>query len=239
MMSDPGSPPQIEVTIAAPPELVWRALREPELLRRWHGWHEGGLDEEIRIIYLNEAIEDPVGFVLQLGEQDRFSLHPTTGGTIVRVTRPPRGGESEWEAYYDDIVEGWQTFLEQLRFAIERHELADRRTIMHSGTLRAKDPIVDALGLSDVATLPPGSPYQASIQTGEKLSGQVWARRPNQLALTVDSYGDGLLILAEQPVVEHRPEGGAMMVLTAYGLDDPAFEQVRDGWSRWWADAVQ
>jgi hypothetical protein len=234
-MTDPDTPPEIEVTINAPPELVWRALRDPELLRRWHGWHDGGLDEEIRVIYINEAIEDPAGFVLQLGDQDRFSLHPTAGGTIVRVTRPPRGGESEWAAYYDDITEGWQTFLEQLRFAVERHQLAERRTLHLDGTLPAKDSVIDALGLSDVATLPPGSPYRAALPTGEELGGQVWARRPKQLAITVDSYGDGLLVLAEQPRAAHRPDGGALVVLTAYGLDDAAFEAVRARWLRWWA----
>lgn len=240
-MTEPDSPPQLEVTINAPPELVWRALRDPELLRRWHGWHtdDDGLDEEVRVIYLNEAIEDVAEFVLQLGDQDRFSLHPTAGGTIVRITRPPRSNEGEWAAYYDDITEGWQTFLEQLRFAVERHELADRRTLMLDGTLGSNGSVIDALGLSDVATQPPGSPYRVSIPTGEELTGQVWARLPHQLAITVDSYGDGLLILADQPRAEYRPEGGGMMVLTAYGLDDAAFESVRSRWSRWWASAGQ
>jgi uncharacterized protein YndB with AHSA1/START domain len=240
-MTDPDSPPQIEVTINAPPELVWRALRDPELLRRWHGWHMdgSGLEDEIRVIYHTGAIEDPVGLVLQLGDQDRFSLHPTAGGTIVRITRPPRTDESEWAAYYDDITEGWQTFLEQLRFAVERHQLAERRTLVLDGSLRSKGTVIDALGLSDVATLPPGSPYRVSIQTGEEISGQVWARRQNQLAITVDGYGDGLLILAEQPRSAHRPDGGALVVLTAYGLEDAAFEKVQAGWSRWWASAGQ
>jgi uncharacterized protein YndB with AHSA1/START domain len=241
-MTEPDSPPQLEVTINAPPELVWRALRDPELLRRWHGWHydEGdGLDGEIRVIYHTDVTEDPDGFVLKLGDQDRFSLHPTAGGTIVRITRAPRSDEGEWAAYYDDITEGWQTFLEQLRFAVERHQLAERRTLLLDGTLRSKGSIIDALGLSDVAKLPSGSPYQVSVPTGEELSGQVWARRPRQLAITVDSYGDGLLILAEQPRSEHRPDGGALVVLTAYGLDDAAFETVRTGWSRWFASAGQ
>jgi Polyketide cyclase / dehydrase and lipid transport len=240
-MNEPDSPPQLEVTINAPPEQVWRALRDPELLRRWHGWHtdDDALDEEVRVIYHNESTEDPAGFVLQLGDQDRFSLHPTDGGTVVRVTRPPRTDAGEWAAYYDDITEGWQTFIEQLRFAIERHQLAERRTLHLDGTLRSKGSIIAALGLSDVAALPPGSPYRAAIPTGEELTGQVWARRVHQLAVTVDGYGDGLLILAEQPRAQHRPDGGALVVLTAYGLDGAAFEKVRAGWSRWWASASQ
>lgn len=28
----------VEVTVAAPPDAVWRALRDPAEIRRWHGW---------------------------------------------------------------------------------------------------------------------------------------------------------------------------------------------------------
>jgi uncharacterized protein YndB with AHSA1/START domain len=242
-MTEPTEqPPEIEVTIQAPPELVWRALRDPELLRRWHGWHGdtgGGLDDEVRIIYHTGVTEDPDRFILQLSDQDRFSLHPTAGGTVVRITRAPRSDEGEWAAYYDDITEGWQTFLEQLRFAIERHELAERRTLMLDGTLHSGASLVDALGLSDVASLPPGTGYRAVATAGEELSGQVWARRANQLLITVDGYGDGLLVLAEQPRAAHRPDGGALLVLTAYGLDGAAFEEVRARWSRWWPSVAE
>jgi uncharacterized protein YndB with AHSA1/START domain len=241
-MTEPtDSPPQIEVTIKAPPELVWRALRDPELIRRWHGWHikDGGLDEEVRIIYQDGVTEDPDALEFELSDHDRFSLHPTAEGTIVRVTRGPRSDAGEWAAYYEDINEGWQTFLEQLRFAVERHELAERRTVMLDGTLRSRAPLVDALGLSEVAKLPPGAPYRAAIATGEQLSGRVWERRTNQLLLTVDAAGDGLLVLVEMPRAAHRPDGGVLVVLTAYGLDDAAFETLRARWSQWWASAGQ
>ena len=39
----------VEVTIAAPIETVWRALRDRDDLRRWHGWEDPTLDEEILI----------------------------------------------------------------------------------------------------------------------------------------------------------------------------------------------
>jgi hypothetical protein len=229
---------RVEVTVAASPEEVWRALRDPELIRRWHGWHmpDGGLDEEVRVIYQTGVTEDPDGFVLEVSGGDRFSLHPTDGDTVVRVTRAPRGADPDWEAYYDDITEGWRTFLEQLRFAVERHALAPRRTLMLEGRLADAGSLVEALGLSDVAALAPGSRYRAAV-TGEELTGEVWARSARQLALTVDGFGDGLLVLAEQPVTEHRPEGGALLVLTTYGLDDAGFERMRVHWSRWWAVA--
>ena len=54
--------PQIVVTVAAPVEAVWDALRDKEKIRHWHGWEyegpEGGLDEEIDLIYFTGAIEE-------------------------------------------------------------------------------------------------------------------------------------------------------------------------------------
>ncbi|MGH3680269.1 MAG: SRPBCC family protein [Natronosporangium sp.] len=235
------TPPQIEVTVAAPPEAVWPALRDPALIRRWHGWQfegdagsGGGLDEEVRVIYTTGVTEDTATRVLTLADGDQFSLHPVAGGTVVRVTRAPRGGNPDWDAYYDDITEGWWTFLQQLRFAIERHDLAERRTLVLEGQLTGAVSPVDALGLAQVAAQPPGSPYRAVLD-GEELRGSVWARAPRQLVLTVDGFGDGLLVLAEQPPNPDRPDGGAMLLLTAYGLDDRDFQAVRDRWSGWWA----
>ena len=42
--------PVVEVTVAASPDLVWEALREPEQIRRWFGWEYEGLDGEIALI---------------------------------------------------------------------------------------------------------------------------------------------------------------------------------------------
>jgi hypothetical protein len=242
-MTEPTGTPRIEVTVAAPPEEVWPALRDPELIRRWHGWHYdggaeggGGLDDEIKIIYATGVTEDPDARVLQLGDGDRISLHPAAGGgTVVRVTRAPRGADPEWAAYYDDVTEGWWTFLQQLRFAIERHQLADRRTLMLAGPAAGDGSLAGALGLSGVAGQPPGTGYRVTVATGEELSGSVWARAERQLVLTVDGLGDGLLVLAEQPRTEHRPDGGRMLLLTGYGLDDAGFAELEARWSGWWA----
>jgi len=46
------------------------------------------------------------------------------------------------------------------------------------------------------------------------------------------------LILAAQPRAPHRPDGGAQVVLTAYGLTESAFDTVRNGWTRWSASAM-
>jgi len=231
--------PRIEVTVAAPIETVWSVLRDPELIARWHGWECDELAEEIRTIYLNGVTADPDTYTLELSEGDRFTLHEVTGGVLVRITRAPRDPESDWAAYYDDINEGWWTFLQQLRFAAERHGMAERRTMYLEGQLLEPEPVVDLAGLGAAALRPAGTAYTATAPTGDSLAGTVWARGERQLVLTVDGWGDGLLVLAEQPVTPHRPNGGAMVLLTTYGQGADEFEALTGRWTAWWEKHVE
>ncbi|GAA0976636.1 hypothetical protein GCM10009555_036480 [Acrocarpospora macrocephala] len=207
----------VEVTIAAPVDAVWRALREPEEIRRWHGWHFDGLDKEIEVIYQENAVESAEERWLDLGN-DRFELTDLGDTTRLRLTRAPKGGNPDWDAYYDDINEGWTTFIHQLKFALERHPSADRRTIFTSGTASAD--IFGLAGLTAVADLPPGTPYAANGLTGE-----IWYRSPNQIGVTVAEWGDGLLVAG-------RGSGdNSMLVLTTYNLDDDTFAALESHWT--------
>ena len=234
-MTEQPEGPVFEVTVAAPADAVWAALRDPDLIRRWHGWDIEELAEEIRTIYFNGVREDPDARTLEIAGGDRFTLHERPGeGTLVRITRAPHGSDPEWDDYYEDINEGWWTFLQQLRFAVERHALAERRTALYQGRLAEPRPAVDAAGLGATAALPVGAPYRATAACGDELTGTVWARAPRQLVLTVDGWGNGLLVLAEQPVNPHRPAGGTMLLLTTYGLDGAAFDALGARWAAWW-----
>jgi hypothetical protein len=231
--------PRIEVTVAAPIETVWSVLRDPDLIARWHGWDCDELAEEIRTIYINGVIADPDTYTMELSDGDRFTLHEVPGGILVRITRAPRDPDSDWAEYYDDINEGWWTFLQQLRFTVERHGVAERRTLFLGGRLAEAQPVVDAAGLGDAAVLPVGAPYRATAVTGDPLAGTVWARAANQLVLTVEGWGDGLLVLAEQPVTPHRPDGGAMALLTTYGQDDAGYAALASRWTAWWEKVAE
>ncbi len=101
------SQPVIEVSVAATPSVVWPALRDPELIRRWHGWDYAGLADEIREIYFDDVTEDAAAFTLALNGADKFSLHEHEGTTLVRITRPPRSGDPAADDWYDDVTEGW------------------------------------------------------------------------------------------------------------------------------------
>jgi hypothetical protein len=231
-MSEP-EPLQIEVTIAAPVEAVWRALRDPAQIRRWHGWDDDGLDAEIALIYFEHFTESEAERTLEVQGGDRFTLTDLGGRTLLRLTRAPRGGDPEWAAYYEDVSEGWLTFMQQLRFALERHPDVDRRTLYFSGQSRDGGTALAQLGLDDVAEQPAGERYEATVAT-EPVTGGVWFRSENQAGLTIDQWGDGLLVVGTQPPSPRMPQGGAMAILTTYGLAEDRFQALQSRWTEWW-----
>jgi dienelactone hydrolase len=109
-------------------EAVWQALREPEQIRRWHGWDYDGLDGEIKAIYLDDIVVSDADYTLDTGA-GQFALEPRGDRTIVRITRPAPAGKASWDGIYDEVNEGWVTFVHQLRYYLERHPGQERRTI--------------------------------------------------------------------------------------------------------------
>ena len=223
--------PQIEVTIAAPPDAVWAALRDKERIRHWHGWEDDSLDAEIDLIYFDHVkTEDAAAGVLDIQGGDLFELHPDGDGTRVVLTRAAHSDDPEWDAYYDDVTEGWITFLHQLRFALERHPGEPRRTVFLSGELGTSALPAEALGLTGFAE---GASYDAEL-AGESVHGAVWFVSEHQLGVTVDEWGDGLLVISGIEPSEAKPKGAAMAVLTSYGLDQPAYDALANRWTEWW-----
>ncbi|TCO26492.1 hypothetical protein EV652_107384 [Kribbella steppae] len=224
--------PRIAVTVAAPVEAVWDAMRNKEKIRHWHGWeYEGteggaGLEEEIDLIYFTQVTADEASGILTLGNGDEFVVEAVEGGSRITLTRAPYGANPEWDAYYDDVTEGWITFLHQLRFAMELHPGEPRRTLFYSGS-GARSPIVE-LG---VDLQPGGTPYELEL-IGEPAKGEVWFTSEHQVGLTVDGWGNGLLVLSHVPPSEKKPDGASMAILSMYGdVDRDSLDQ---RWKTWW-----
>lgn len=223
---------QLSVLVNADAEQLWHMLREPSKIAQWHGWEMDELDAEIKQIYYSNVHEGPDHRRLELEMGDVFTLEPRADGTLLTMDRGVATGE--WAKYDADITEGWSMFMQQLKFALERHPQTPRRTIYADGTSSSHTSLWNALGI-DTGWLPdPGEPYELTLSTGAALAGKVWYRTDTQLGLTVQSYaehGDGLLIMARQlPIDGLREHPGAQIIASTYGLGAAALEEIGSQW---------
>jgi hypothetical protein len=220
---------EFQVTIAAPVEEVWRALRDPVEIRRWFGWDHDGIEAEIEQIFVDEAEPSDEDLTITWSHGDVFALEERGAETVVQVSRPAPA-----EGTWDDIFEGWMMFVQQLRFALERHPGQERRVFQ---LWISRDPAAglpaDALDLSGLGSTAVGQRYELDSPVGERMTGVVWYRSPHQIGVSVDGYGDGLIVVAGS----HSAPGRGMAIVTTYGQDDAAFERIRARWTAWWEAA--
>ncbi|KRD78725.1 SRPBCC domain-containing protein [Lysobacter sp. Root983] len=227
-----------DLTIAAPLETVWTALRDPTRIDAWFGWDAPTLADEIKFIFVDHASGDEANKVIRFGEWDGIAetieLATVAAGTRLRLLRA--GGPAlDWVNVYDDIAQGWVTFFQQLRLALERHSDQPRRTIFLSGPSQAGIGAASVeLGLDRLSALSPGVAYSAALATGDHVSGQVWHRTHFQTAVTVDQWGDGLLVVTDKGPSPERPHGAGSVLLTTYGLPDAEFAGLQAHWTQWW-----
>ncbi|HEV7721919.1 MAG TPA: hypothetical protein VGO60_11565 [Iamia sp.] len=242
--------PFLSVTVGARADEVWRALRDPDEIARWFGWEYPGFEDEIAMIFLGEVptgteLPEMIDTAIEVDEAARtlrtgphlIEVTEVGDGAVVRVTRVIDVSLEGWEYFHaeiDHIEEGWLTFFQTLAFAIERHPGEARRTVFGTGLLPG-DPLV-TLGLAVDAS--PGDRYEVTTGPGDVLAGTVRFRSSRQVGLTVDAWGDGLLVAAVVPggTDEGTP---AMTISSTYGLDDDERDALEARWSAWWqANAV-
>lgn len=238
-MSEPQSV-MVEVTVSVPPDEAWRALRDPAILADWFGWDSESLDAEIQYIFFDhaEAADDAERVLRFGGMPDRFEVEPRGDGSVVRLVRSgSTRSEADWGGVYDDMVTGWITFVQQLAFMLNRGK-GRRRTIYLSGMAAdAGAPVPSkALGLDTIRGLKVGDRCRLA-GPGETLSGALAFTTTLQTGVTVDGWGDGLLIVIDRP---HGTAGiaepGGYMVLTTYDLHDAAFADLERRWKAWWGE---
>ena len=244
--SQPAPPPSrvvVDVTIAAPIERVWQALRDPALLAQWFGWDYDKLADEIAVIFHTGGVEAEPGRRLDLGG-DVFEIEAAGSGTRVRLVRAEPPASDTWDGVYDDVDEGWRTFLAQLAFWLEAQngvdrEIAPRRTVYVAGHREqaAGPTLLDAAGLAAIAPLATGDRYATTAVTGETLAGVVRFRTEHQVGVSVDAWGPGLLVLAGRPPSPKSPHGGGFALITTFAVSDDGHARLAQAWSAAWGAA--
>lgn len=185
--------PQLSIIINAPIDAVWDALRNKEKLLQWHGWDTPRLEEEIENIYFTDIKEDSADNgkrTLVVNGGDTFVVEAEEDMTKLTLVRADLSGDPEWDTYYDNITEGWVSFVEQLRFMLEHSPKGSRKTFFSNLSLKRND-VLERLNLADEKV---GTHFEGQFQGGD-IVGSVWFSTPNQLGLVVDMWGPGLLIL--------------------------------------------
>lgn len=208
-------PFRVEVTVDAPRDAVWRALRDPAEIRRWFGWDYESLDEEIRMIFVDDTTPVPPERI-EFGGPAPYTIElvPDGARTVVRIVCAGSLADTEWEDVYDPTEEGWRAFFHQLRHYLERHPGDERRTVFLAGDAPPAEVVraVDALA--------PGRPWHASRYLR---------------ATAVDTLGGGLIVVAAPSPIDSAEPARANVTVTTHGLDDAAFAEERRRWEEWWA----
>jgi hypothetical protein len=233
----------VDVTIAAPIDAVWRALRDPALIAQWFGWDYDQLAAEIDLFFISGDVELEPGRRLGMGG-DAFELEAVGGATRVRLVRADAPASDTWDGVYDDVDEGWRTFVAQLAFWLEAQggvapEVSRRRTVYLAGHREsdAAPSLLAALGLAGLDGLAVGQPYALTASTGDTLRGVVRFRTEHQLGVSVDAWGPGLLVVARRPPSPKSPHGGGFALITTFGWSDADTARLGDTWASGWTGA--
>ena len=70
-------------------------------------------------------------------------------------------------------------------------------------------------------------------------SGEIWFTARHQTGVTVAAWGDGLLVVVDQPPTDKKPRGSAMLTLTTYGLSEAALADLQARWQAWWDERFE
>jgi hypothetical protein len=233
----------VDVTIAAPIDVVWQALRDPARLAQWFGWEYEQLAAEIDMIFVSGGTETEPGRRLDM-DGHVFELEAAGGATRVRLVRADPPASDTWDGVYDDIDEGWRTFVAQLAFWLEAQhgvarEMSPRRTLYLAGHREtdAAPTLAGAVGLSALEDLAVGQRYTLTASTGDTLRGEGRFRTEHQLGVSVDGWGPGLLVFARRPPSPKSPHGGGFALITAFGASGAEMAALGDRWAAAWTRA--
>ncbi|MGN8244118.1 hypothetical protein ACTHAM_001017 [Cellulomonas soli] len=238
----------VSIDIPAPLATVWEHLRDPHLIRRWYAWDWPGLDEEIRHVFGEQAVEHvrvDDGTTTHTLTWPHLDVLTVTGSvdrpdrTRLQFTRRSHEGLTSFDGVRDEIDERWIAWTQQLRFALTVHPGEDRRTLAVFGLDAGsrQDPLLDRAGLHGARGVPVGGHVHARRPDGTQLGGTLLHKGELQFGVHLHGFAESFLVVMITPAAHHPPHGHIDAILSTYGMDDALFAEVERRWGGWWQTA--
>jgi uncharacterized protein YndB with AHSA1/START domain len=238
---------EMEVTVDAPVEAVWKALSEGDEMQRWFppeariepgvggrilvSWGPGMEGEGMierwepnrRIAWVQGGM--PVRVVVD------FELEGRGGTTVVRLVHSGFGADSDWDEMYDSTRAGWTYFLFNLAFYLARHRGTVRRLIFsRRKTSRPVAEVWRALlgkeGLN-VSSVTAGEKCTLAVGDSGRMQGRVEiVRAPHNFAGVIESLNDGLIFVEMEP---GSPSWHCGVWISLYGVPEERARALQSG----------
>ena len=201
----------IEIEIAAPGDLVWKAITEAEGLMRWFAPEVRVEPGEGGSVFLSwgQGMEGKAPItVWEAGKRFAWTedhggrprvveivLEGEGGSTRLRLVHSGFGAEASFDTEYESTSGGWHTFLAMLRYGLEHHpgESAANVTVLRMSQASQPDLWLRA---REAAGLP-GDPIEGApcrvVLGGTGFDGLV-ARSPRPGYLCIGAKGSNALV---------------------------------------------
>ena len=236
----------VSVDVPVPFDTAWAHLRRPDLVRRWYGADTPGLDEEIRQVFLQEAVVQrpdsglPMGW-LRWHNHDRVEARGGWGSTprtTITVRRPEHALLASYDGVRDEVDERWVTWLHQLRFALTHPPGEERHGFSVRGLdAERPDRLLYRAGLHGARGVPVGGAVEIRRPDGTLAGGSLDFCTPHQFGVAL--RGGSLLVVQLVPAPSHPPYGAVNAFWSTYGLSDEALDAARERWRSWWRTPVR
>jgi uncharacterized protein YndB with AHSA1/START domain len=239
----------LDVTIDAPLDEVWKALATGEGLRRWFPFDARVDARPGGELWLSWgpgmegagplAVCEPgrrIGWIEPRPAEDseaveiavEFQLEARGGQTVVRVVHSGFGTSASWDGEVDSISRGWAVYLRGLKFSLERHRGLDRRLVYVTAAVDLPTEEVWARALSAAGLASGGAPaavreggrLELATADGDRLRGVVQVwNPPKDLAMTLEDWNDAHLWMEIAPAPRAR---AAKLTFSLYGVGEAA-----------------
>ena len=245
--NEQGRAIEITMRIEADADAVWRAITEPEEIKRWFPLDargdgvDGGTIEVTwgedawwgttlttpepgrHARFVDESTVEHGGAVLYMD----YHLETDGGATVVRFVHSGFGNEEQWDAYLDGLDAGWSYFFRNLQVYLEHHPgiartMAWARPAVRGSRAVLWSAVAAAVGLDVESLVERTVGDECTVHVaGTPTRGVLEAMAPGRtLAFRLPDLGQSLLFLE----IEGDGENGRVGVWTSMYDPDPATE---------------